>query len=353
MAEVFVVGASATAASVSPARLAYEAAQTALADAEVLPRKISTVFVGSGAPGPAPSAAAVAVRLGLRRLGLGSMTPDGRIQHVSSSAAEALYRAFRTVESGLEDLVLCIGTADGELGSRPWESWPGHAVLNSRARTAGRYTPAQLARVVIKNRVHGAKRGVACELGLEDVLDGDVLEWPLTRPMVAGSGSGGAAVVLASREAARRIARSRVRIRASALVRDASDGARAARLAYREAGLGPEDLDLAELHDCTAAAELAAYEDLGIVAEGGGGELVESGYTAADGVLPVNLSGGLLSLGERPGASAIAQLSELTRQLRGEAHRAHLRCARAALAHCAGRPSRSEETVVGVTVLTV
>jgi acetyl-CoA acetyltransferase len=147
-------------------------------------------------------------------------------------------------------------------------------------------------------------------------------------------------------------------VRASVLVAateesDPESTVRAARLAYRDAALGPEDLDCAELHDATAAAELAAYEQLGIAPEGYAGELVESGFTTLGGVLPVNLSGGLLSLGERPGACAIAQVTELTRQLRGEAQAGHLAGTRAALAHCAGRPSEMHEDVVGVTVLTV
>jgi acetyl-CoA acetyltransferase len=189
------------------------------------------------------------------------------------------------------------------------------------------------------------------------VLDGDVAEWPLTRPMVATCGQGAAALVLASAHVARRIARKPARIRASVLVTtpegDSEPAVRAARLAYRDAGLDPEDLDCAELYDCTAAAELAAYEQLGIVPEGYAGELVESGFTAAGGVLPVNVSGGLLSLGERPGASAIAQLAELTRQLRGKAQAGQVPGARAALAHCAGRPSEVDGGVVGITLLTL
>jgi acetyl-CoA acetyltransferase len=209
----------------------------------------------------------------------------------------------------------------------------------------------------MKNHVHGASRGVASELALEDVLDGDVVEWPLTRPMVATCGQGAAALVLASAQAARRIARKSARVRASVLVAaregDPEPAIRAARRAYRNAGLDPEDLDCAELHDCTAAAELAAYEQLGIVPEGYAGELVESGFTATGGVLPVNVSGGLLSLGERPGACAISQLAELTRQLRGEAQTGQVPGARAALAHCAGRPSEADRGVVGITLLTL
>lgn len=372
MGEVFVVGASIAScdATASAATLARGAAAGALADAGVLATAVTAVFVSSGSPGPEPSPETVAVRLGLRRLGLrsprvaeDSTATSGRIEHVSPSAVEALHWAFRAVELGIDDLVLCVGTEQGTATGRPWESWPPRAVLRSRARAARRYlkrsgaTRAQFARVVTKNHVHGASRGVSSELDLKEVLDGDVAEWPLTRPMVATCGQGAAALVLASAHAARRIARKPARIRASVLVTtpegDSEPAVRAARLAYRDAGLDPEDLDCAELHDCTAAAELAAYEQLGIVPEGYAGELVESGFTAAGGVLPVNVSGGLLSLGERPGACAIAQLAELTRQLRGKAQAGQVPGARATLAHCAGRPSEVDGGVVGITLLTL
>jgi acetyl-CoA acetyltransferase len=140
--------------------------------------------------------------------------------------------------------------------------------------------------------------------------------------MVAPAATGAAAVVLASREGLRRTASREVRVRASVLV-TAADGeaaaTRAARLAYQDAGLGPEDLDCAELDDRTAAGELAAYEALQFVPDGQGPELVESGFTALGGVLPVNTSGGLLSQGDATGASGLAQVCELAWQLRGKA----------------------------------
>jgi acetyl-CoA acetyltransferase len=372
MGEVFVVGASSSLPGLrlGTASLAREVARAALDDAGVRGRKLTAVFVGSRADGRVPCAEAVAVRLGLRRLGLrthwidgDSVAVPGRLEHISGSSLEALHRAYRAVELEIDDLVLCIGVEPGGEAGRPWESWPRRAVLGARAATARRYfegsgiTAAQLARVVTKNRDHGAARGIAHALAREDVLDGDVIEWPLTRPMVAARGRGAAAVVLASARAARQLARTPARMRASVLASAGHDrgldpAARAAGTAYRDAGLGPEDLDCAELHDATAAAELAAYEHLGIAPEGYAGELVDSGFTSAGGPLPVNLSGGLLSLGERPGACAIAQVSELSRQLRGEAHVGQVEGARAALAHCAGRPTDRDSDIVGVTVMT-
>lgn len=373
MGEVFVLGASTTRgeATLSTAALAREAAHAALADAGVLATAVTAVFASAGSPGPEPSAETVAMRLGLRRLGLrsphvaeDSTEARGRIEHVHTSAVAALHRALRAVELGIEDLVLCIGADQGGGYGRPWESWPPRAVVRARARAARHYldgfgaTSAQLARVVSKNHGHGAARGVTHELDVEDVLDADVLEWPLTRPMVAARGRGAAALILASAGAARRISSGRVRVRGSVLVGAAHESdpeptARAARTAYRGADLGPDDLDCAEVHDATAAAELAAYEQLGIAPEGYAGSLVDSGFTAIGGVLPVNMSGGLLSLGERPGACAIAQVAELTCQLRGQLPAGQVAGARAALAHCAGRPSDGDGCIVGLTLLTL
>ena len=352
----------------STTSLASELAAAALADAGVRAPDLSAVFVGAASADPHRAGEAVAVRLGLRRLGLRSVeaheqpAAGRRVEHVSVSGVQALHRAFRAIESGIDELVLCIGTDQVSDSGPPWSTWPSRAVLRARAGAARRYltasgaTATQLAHVVTKNRRHGAARGVSTRLALRDVLDGDVAEWPLTRQMVATRGSGGAALVLASRSAARRVGRPPVCVAASVLAATETEGdpeslARAAREAYEHAGLGPEDLDCAELHDATAAAELAAYEELGIAPDGHGGELVESGFTAADGVLPVNVSGGLLSLGERPGACAIAQVAELTGQLRGEAPFGQVAGARTALAHCAGRPG-ADAGVVGVTLLT-
>jgi acetyl-CoA acyltransferase len=366
VSEVFVAGVAAidSNAGSSAAAVARATAREALSDAGVDARRVTAVFVGSGGNGSAPGPEAVAVRLGLRALGFrppsADIEPDaptGRVEHVSASAVEALHQACGAVELGSDDLVLCIGTEQTVSAS-----WPPPTALTARALAARRYLNGagasmhDLARVVAKNRRHGAARGIARELAVDEVMAGEVLEWPLTREMVAARGLGAAALVLASHAAVRSDARRGVRIRASVLVSaDEENGSepagRAARLAYREAALGPEDLDLAELHDVTAAAELAAYEQLGLVADGRSAQLVQSGFTALGGVLPVNPSGGLLCLGERPGASAITQIAELTRQLRCEAGAVQVPGATAALAQCLGRPEHGMPAVLGLTIL--
>jgi acetyl-CoA acetyltransferase len=142
-------------------------------------------------------------------------------------------------------------------------------------------------------------------------------------------------------------------VRACVLVRQGESSlataARAARLTYEAAGIGPEDVDCAEIDHPTAAGELPAYEALEFAPDGQGPELVDSGFTALGGVLPVNTSGGALAQGHAPGAAGIAQLCELGWQLRGEAGRRQVAGARVGLA----LSSQVEKggRVVGLTVL--
>jgi acetyl-CoA acetyltransferase len=365
MADVIVAGAAAIDDRGTPeaARLVRAVTGAALDEAGLDASRVSAVFAGCGARGPWPSPEAVAVRLGLRALGFrppptaGGDTRAGRVEHISTSAAEALHQACGAVELDIDDVVLCVGV-DQDPGPR----WPPGPVLRDRALAARRYlngsglTITHLARVVVKNRRHGARRGIAGELTIAQVLGDGVIDWPLTRAMVATGGLGAAALVLtAARPGAAR--RPCARIRASVLVAGGSVEpiAQAARVAYRRAGVAPEDLDCAEVADVTAAAELAAYEQLGWVVDGNAGDLVQSGFTALGGVLPVNPSGGLLCLGERPGTSAIAQVVSLVAQLRGLAADVQVPGAGAALAQSAGRPSTGsdgDKDVIGLTVLT-
>jgi len=213
------------------------------------------------------------------------------------------------------------------------------AAEERRAEAARRYmaasgaTVVELARAAAKNHRQGACNPAASsagEVSPEAVLDSDVVAWPLTRLMVAPWTAGAAAVVLAARPRG-----TAPRVLASVLAPD-GDAARAAQQAYDAAGVGPDEIDCAEVHDDTAAAELAAYEALRFVPAGAGPELVETGFTALGGVLPVSASGGLLSLGELDGASGIAQVCELAAQLTGRAGARQVPGARVALAHGRG-----------------
>ncbi len=167
---------------------------------------------------------------------------------------------------------------------------------------------------------------------------------PLTRAMCAPIGDGAAAAIICSERALARFPDAKpVRIRASVLASGslpdsglAGIGERASKRAYEAAGLGPEDIDLAEVHDATAFGELLQYEEMGFCPDGEGGPFAESGATSLGGKLPVNTSGGLECRGHPIGASGIAQIYELVNQLRGAAGPRQVEGARIALAENGG-----------------
>jgi acetyl-CoA acyltransferase len=366
MGDVFVAGAATTRFGRSRATLAdltHEAVTVALADCGLAPADVAAVFVGCGGTGSVPGADALTVRLGLRRVGL-ARGPDARLEHVSAAGARALHLAWRAVESEMCDVAVCVGAERLPAGGSPT---PDAAVQRRRSDAARTYMAASgatvehLALTAAKNHRHGASNPAvpASEpVTAQAVLDSAVVVWPLTDLMVAPSGAGAAAVVLVGDRTRRRLDVRPARVRASVL--RGSNGANgghdidagAASLAYHLAGLGPDELDCAEVHDDTAAAELAAYETLQMVPAGQGPELIDTGFTALGGVLPVNSSGGMLSLGELHGASAIAQICELVTQLRGAGGKRQAADVRTALAMSRGPAQEHGEAVVGVTVLT-
>lgn len=236
--------------------------------------------------------------------------------------AVALHSGWNAVAAGASEVVVCVG--HDQLAAAP-ERGP---AVESQAAAARLFmrdsgaTEEHLARIAAKNRGHGAANPRALTRSAVDpgeVLGSEVLAWPLRRLMVAEPVQAAAAVVLGSEGARRRRGPRAPRLRASVLVdSDAADGAaaaRAARLGYFSAELGPEEVDLAEIDDPTPVEELAAYEALEFAPPGQGPELVESGFTSLGGVLPVNPSGGFLAQGRVSGAGGILQLLELSQQL--------------------------------------
>lgn len=225
-------------------------------------------------------------------------------------------------------------------------------------------TPDQLAAIAAKNHQHGAKNPKAqirVPMTPGDVLGDRLVSWPLTRSMCAPIGDGAAAaVVVSEREARARGAGRAVRIRASALTSatgrpiDASGvdvGARAARAAYQQAGVGPSDVHVAEVHDATAFGELHQVEALGFCDDGKGGEFALAGHGAVGGRLPINPSGGLECRGHPIAASGLAQIHELVLQLRGAAEGRQVARARIALAENGGGNLGYEEAALCIHIL--
>jgi acetyl-CoA acetyltransferase len=331
----------------------------------------------------------------LRPLGIEGI-PIFNVENACASAASALHLGWQAVTAGMHDVVLClgaeklthptgkavgmdaIGTAvdiemraelaaglgehgDGSRRSFFMDLYAGMA--RDYMRTSGA-TARDFALVTVKNQHNGARNPRAqygAELTVDDVLASRAIVEPLTLLMCSPISDGAAAVVLMSpRAVKRRGARGPV-IRASIVVSGnhhdkddptAGSAARAGRAAFAQAGVGPEDLDVAEIHDASAPAELIVYEQLGLAEPGGGPELIASGRTRLDGDLPVNTSGGLLSKGHPIGATGLAQICEATWQLRGEAGGRQVAGARVALTQNGGGWLEGDSAAMSVHVLT-
>jgi acetyl-CoA acetyltransferase len=206
-------------------------------------------------------------------------------------------------------------------------------------------TQRQLAVVAAKahnNSVENPFAQYTFPMTVDEVLADREVAYPLTRAMCAPVGDGAAAVVLCSKRFLHRhSSRRAVGIRASILKSGKREGghdtgSRAAEAAYQAAGIGPEDVELAEVHDATAYGEVAVTEELGFCPVGEGGAFAESGATAIDGTLPINTGGGLIARGHPVGATGLAQVLELTTQLRGEAGKRQVGTPRIALAENGG-----------------
>ena len=222
-------------------------------------------------------------------------------------------------------------------------------------------TPEDFARIAVKNQGNGKlnpKAQYGGDITVDEVMSSRQISGPLTLLMCSPIGDGAAAIVLCSEEAARRLGAETVRVRATALVsgRDRTPdepGAveRAVAKAYDMAGVGPEDLNVCEVHDAAAPAELMIYEELGLCGPGEGPKLLASGETALGGRVPVNPSGGLLAKGHPIGATGCAQLVELADQLRGRCGARQVEGAQVALAENGGGFLGTDPAAIVITVL--
>ena len=224
-------------------------------------------------------------------------------------------------------------------------------------------TQRQLAVIAAKNHFHGSLNPLAQyqkDMSVEEVLNDQLVAYPLTRAMCAPIGDGAAALLLGSERMRKKLggAVRPVKILASAILSGRLIGAdqepiaaRLARRAYETAAVGPEDVSVAEVHDATAYGELYLSEELGFAKEGEGGVLAESGATRLAGKIPINPSGGLECRGHPIGATGVAQIVELVTQLRGEAGQRQVEGARIALAENGGGFLGTEEAAMSIHIL--
>ncbi|GAA5165353.1 MULTISPECIES: thiolase family protein [Amycolatopsis] len=346
-------------ADVTLERMAVGAARAALADAAADLTRIDALYVGHVFGGPV-AGQRIAAQLGL------DGRPVSNHENYCASGATALREAWVALAAGLHDVVLVIGvekmTDRVSGGVRPdpgdLDAAVGYVMAAGHGLSARRYmadhgaTREQIAAVAVKNHAHSVHNPFAQyqrPVTLAEVLAARPIAEPLGLLDCSPISDGAAAMVLCSPAGLRRLGLSAPvpRMLGCALVsggvrpgtgdvNEEDVSRRAAEEAWKLTGIGPEDVDVVEMHDCFTIAEIVRMEGLGLIPRGEGGRWTESGATSLGGRLPVNPSGGLLSRGHPVGATGVAQAVELTWQLRGTAGGRQVEGARTGLAYCKG-----------------
>lgn len=295
--------------------------------------------------------------------------PVVNVANACATGATAFREAWASVKAGLYDVVLAVGVEQmgkGLLGGGgaktgiPKEGLLGSGTMPAVFAEAGMEharhygtTFEQFAKVSVKNHHHSTlnpKAMYQIETPLEEVMNAEMISYPNTKLMCSVNVDGSAAAVICSEKKARELGLMdrAIKVRASVLASDPwqerdlvmpdvnSCTQKAAKEAYEMAGLGPEDIDLIELHDCFATAEILHYGNLGICKQEDAGRMIDDGEVALGGRIPVNVSGGLLSKGHPLGATGIANIYEVSTHLRNEAGSRQVDGAKIGLTHVIG-----------------
>jgi len=385
--------------------LAKEAVEGALASAGIDKSALQVAVVGNAAAGLVTGQEMVRAQVVLREIGIGGI-PMVNTENACASSSTAFQLAWLYVASGMYDVGLALGmeklyhedkrrsfaaigaAVDVELMQKviaqmqtdqmdkvergASKSGAGQsrslfmdiyaALARNHMRRYGT-TKEQFARVAVKNHLNGSLNPHAQyreRYTLQEILDSPLVAEPLTRLMCSPIGDGAAAVVLCAGEKARQFTTKPVWVKASTLGSGQDHGPnepgiseRVAKAAYEMSGIGPDEIDIAEVHDASAPAELILYEELGFCAPGEGGRLIESGYVTLEGKLPINTSGGLIAKGHPVGATGVAQIYEVFLQLRGEAGDRQVRGAKVGLTENGGGMVRNEAAATSVHILSV
>jgi len=295
--------------------------------------------------------------------------PVVNVANACATGATAFREGWASIKAGLYDCVLTVGveqmgkgllggagggtgiSKEGLLGSSTMPAVFAEAGME-HTRNYGT-TFEQFAKVSVKNHHHSTlnpKAMYQIETPLETVMNAEMISYPNTKLMCSVNVDGSAAAVICSEAKVRELGLMgrAVKVRASVMASDPwqerdlvmpdvnSCTRRAVADAYEMAGVGPEDIDLVELHDCFATAEILHYENLGLCGEGEAGRMIDEGEVALGGRVPVNVSGGLLSKGHPLGATGIANIYEISTHLRGEAGGRQVEGARIGMTHVIG-----------------
>jgi acetyl-CoA acetyltransferase len=371
MEDVYIAGAYVTAFGKFPDKslrvLTGEAVTGVLADAGCGPDEIDVVFFANAAEGLLTGQEMVRGQVVLDGTGLEGK-PVINCENACASGSTAAHLAFTAVQSGTADVALALGAEkltnpdrartfsvfqagwDIERFGGPDGKSNQSAFMSTYAEMAREYmarsgaTVEDFAAISVKSHNNGAlnpKAQYRDPLTVEEVLASRVIDDPLRVLMCSPIGDGASAILVANARGLARLDADPVRVLAAAMRSGSRDEAEspivvATRAAYEQAGARPDDLDVIEVHDAAAPAELMAIEELGIAEPGEGPALLRAGETALGGRFPINPGGGLLSRGHPIAATGCAQLTELVDQLRGRCGDRQVADAKVALAENGG-----------------
>jgi acetyl-CoA C-acetyltransferase len=370
MAEIAIVGAGQTAftrsCGVNIRELCFEAFKEAMAGLDISSKDIDASIVCSA---PEYDKQRTPAGLVSEYLGL-TPKPTFYVETVCSSSSTGLRLAWSLIKAGLHKTVAVVGFQKmSELSSRDaaermgrgadiiYESpfgltMPAGYAMYARAHMA-KYgtTEEHMAKVRVKNSHYGAtnpKANYRKELALEEILNSEVITSPLKKFDCCANADGASCIIVAAADVAKGACKVPIWIIGLGAATDTMTMAgrelltglkcaqEAAKQAYKMAGVGPKDINVAEVHDCFTVSEILAYEDLGFAKPGEGAGLIEDKQTYVEGRIPVNVDGGLLSKGHPIGATGGSQVRTIVRQLRGEATEAQVKGAEIGLVHNIG-----------------
>jgi acetyl-CoA acetyltransferase len=385
-------------------QLSQEAVEAALKHAGIEKNQLQVASVGNAYAGIATGQESIRGQVVLRAMGIGGL-PVFNIENACASSASAFMITWMDIALGLHDIGLAMGMEKMYLEDREKRlalfsasmdqdvletlKKMAKASAEAAAKKAGKEgdkggkrsmfmdvyamaarwhmekygtTQRQLAIISAKNHQNSALNPLSQyqqSMTVEEVLSAPEISYPLTRPMCAPVGDGASAAILCSGEMLKRLgAQKPVKVRAVVQasgrdrgMNDTDIGEIMAGKAYQMAGIGPEDIDVAEVHDATAFGELRAIENMKFCPAGEGGPFSEAGNTALGGRIPVNPSGGLESKGHPVGATGVAQIAEIVWQLRGETGKRQVKGARIGLTENGGGNIGLEEAAINITIL--
>jgi len=359
--------------------LGGHAALAALNDAGLGVKDVQAAFVSNSLAGLLLGQEMIRGQTILRDIGIGGI-PVVNVENACAGGGTALYQAIMAVRAGAVDCALAVGAekmfvadrsrtlealqsaGDLEVISGLGLQFTAVYAMRLRERMArGELELRHLVDVTVKAHANGARNPYAQfqhEVTPEEVLGSAKIADPLTLLMCSAICDGAAAAVVIRSGTMPDSNRPAVRVRASALRMGTSGvfgtqptAGACASSAYEQAGVGPEDIDVFEVHDAMAPGELLYYEELGLCSQGEAGALLDKGVTAIGGRHPVNPSGGLSARGHPIGATGLAQVAELTWQLRGEAGDRQVATPRLALAQNSGGWLEGESAAATVHIL--